>query len=99
MNLRAEDLNFQDDSNTILEFDSVSDNVCFGTWKEMSQYEAEQGVLYELRKPKVRPLKASDVIRMDLPRKIDPWKNKRETPLPQCPENVFLPRKKLPWEK
>jgi hypothetical protein len=93
------EINLTDDGSTITEFSNIQNNVCFGSWDEIEQFEKEQNILFELRKPLIKPHKFSEINNVNLPKKEEPWKNQKEIPVVKLPKHTSLPEKKLPWAK
>ena len=82
-----------------MDLSGISNDICFGTIEDIKKYETERKSKCKTYSPAVNPLKMSPVIAGNLPKKKDPWCNKKEFVTVKRPSNVSLPRSKMPWEK
>ena len=93
-------MELNNNTDPIIELGEIS-NIFLATQTEIEQFENECNKNYTSShySPQINPLTMPNIINVRLPRKEDPWKNKKEHTNPIVPTNVSLPRKKLPWEK
>ena len=85
--------------NTTMDMAGISDDVCFGTFEQLSQYKEERKSKHKITPPLVKPMSRTSVTAVGLPRKKDPWYNKKDFISTKTPTNVSLPRSKMPWDK
>ena len=91
------EINFDNTEILSIEMNSINDDVCFGTYEEIEQFEKEQSVLYEMRRPKLKEMKIPQV-------RSVPFKSKSVGILVTGIESVKaptskVPRKREPWAK